>query len=55
MIKHFNTAMSTGSSSGSSKGGVGTIIWIALIAAGVYFGYKYITRTSQPVITKDND
>ena len=57
MIKHFNTAMSAGSTSGSGKSGsgVGTIIWVALIAAGVYFGYKYLTRNNQPVVTTDDD
>jgi uncharacterized membrane protein YczE len=57
MIKHFNTAMSAGSSSGSGKGGsgMGTIIWVALIGAAVYFGYKYLTRNNQPVVTRDED
>lgn len=56
MIKHFNTAMNAGSTSGSGKSsGVGTIIWVALIAAGVYFGYKYLTRNNQPVVKTDED
>jgi len=57
MIKHFNTAMSAGSSSGGSgKGkGVGTFIVIAGLGLLAYLGYRYITRKSQPVIQTDED
>jgi hypothetical protein len=52
MIKHFNTALGTtsGSAGGSKKGG-GALIWIGLLALGVYFGYKFIenrNRIKQP-------
>ena len=57
MIKHFNTAMSAGSSSGSSKNGsgIGTVVLIAILAAGAYFGYRYLTRRNQPVVKTDED
>lgn len=57
MIKHFNTAMSVGSSNaGSGKGkGMGAFIVIAILAVGAYFGYKYIVSRNQPVKTQDED
>jgi hypothetical protein len=58
MIKHFNTAMSAGASSGASgkKGsGMGTFVMIALLAVGGYFAYRYIQRRNQPVIIENED
>lgn len=57
MIKHFNTALSAGASSGTGgkKSGVGTIVMIAVLAAAAYFGYKYLVKRNQPVIVQDED
>jgi|APGre2960657404_1045060.scaffolds.fasta_scaffold610270_1 hypothetical protein len=58
MIKHFNTAMSTGASSGASgkKGtGMGTFVMIALLAVGGYFAYRYIQRRNQLVVVENED
>ena len=56
MIKHFNTAITAGTTSGSKGGkGIGTIVLIALLAAGAYFGYRYLTRRNQPVAKVDED
>jgi hypothetical protein len=57
MIKHFNTALSAGTASGTSKkgGGMGTIILVGLLLVGGYFAYRYITKRNQPVKTQDED
>jgi len=57
MIKHFNTAISAGAASGSGKkgGGMGTIVVIVALAAVAYFGYKYLVKRNQPVVTTDED
>jgi hypothetical protein len=56
MIKHFNTALSAGASSGTGKkGGVGTIVVIGVLAALAYFGYKYVVTRNQPVIANNED
>jgi hypothetical protein len=58
MIKHFNTALSAGTSAaGSSKkgGGMGTIVLIGILAVAAYFGYKYIVKRNQPIVTSDED
>lgn len=57
MIKHFNTAMSAGASSGASKkgSGMGTFVMIALLAVGGYFAYRYIQRRNQLVVVENED
>lgn len=57
MIKHFNTAVSAGTSSGSTKGGkgMGTILVVGLLLVGGYFAYKYITKRNQPTTVTDED
>jgi hypothetical protein len=52
MIKNFTTALGTasGSTSGSKKGG-GALIWILVLGAAVFVGYKFIenrNRIKQP-------
>jgi hypothetical protein len=58
MIKHFNTAMAAGASSGASgkkSSGMGTFVMIALLAVGGYFAYRYIQRRNQPVVIENED
>jgi hypothetical protein len=57
MIKHFNTALSSGTASGTSKkgGGMGTLVVIALIAAVAYFGYKFVVERNQPVSKSEEE
>lgn len=57
MIKHFNTAMSVGSKSGSSKSGksIGTVVMIGAFALIAYFGYKYLIQNNQPVTNTNED
>lgn len=58
MIKHFNTAMSAGMTSGGSTkkgGGIGTILVVGLLLVAGYFGYKYIVKRNQPIKTQDED
>jgi hypothetical protein len=57
MIKHFNTALSSSSSSGSSKSGkgIGTIVMIGALALIAYFGYKYLVERNQPVAKTNED
>ena len=57
MIKHFNTAVSAGTTSGSAKGGkgMGTILVVGLLLVGGYFAYKYITKRNQPTTVTDED
>lgn len=57
MIKHFNTAMSAGASTGAGKKGtgMGTFVMIALLAVGGYFAYRYIQRRNQLVVVENED
>jgi hypothetical protein len=56
MIKHFNTALSSGfSSGGGKKGGIGTIVVIAILAGVAYFGYKYLVTRNQPVVKSNEE
>ena len=54
MIKHFNTAMSAGTSGSTGKKGMGgSILMIGLVIAGLYFGYKYIQKKSTLKVTTE--
>lgn len=52
MIKEFNTM--TSSSKGGSGKGMGTIIWLLLGGAALWFGYKYIQKRNTIVIEEEN-
>jgi hypothetical protein len=51
MIKEFNT-MTSASKGGSGKG-MGTLIWVVLAGAALYFGYKYIQKRNTIVVEED--
>jgi hypothetical protein len=52
MIKEFNTMTGSVAKGGGGKG-VGSLVLVALVVAGLYFGYKYIQKRNTIVVEED--
>ena len=55
MIKHFNTAMSSGTATkGGGSKGMGAIVWIAILAVGGFLAYNYIKKKNTIVVEQQD-
>lgn len=53
MIKEFNTMTGSVSKGGSGKG-IGTLVLVGLLVAGLWYGYRYIQKRNTIVIEEEN-